>query len=342
MGLCRVCRKESLRVSNFLGVCLDCIKGRFDDCREQILKAHAVARSEFDLPPIPPKDGKVKCTLCANECAIPEGNRGFCGLRTVKEGKLVHIIGSNGLLSWYKDPLPTNCVADPFCRGHTKVGYHNLAVFIESCSADCLFCQNWHFRTTKRKSFLRAEELASAVTPTTFCICFFGGDPSTQMPFAMKVARMRRDVAICWETNGLMNPKVCETATKISLETGGCIKFDIKAYNPGLYFALCGVSNKKVFENFKIASKYRRDDYPVVVASTLLVPGYVDAEEVYKIAKFIADINPETPYVLLGFFPHFFMRDLQVTSWKEALEAKDAAENAGLRRIRIGNVHLLA
>ncbi|MEJ2366587.1 MAG: PEP/pyruvate-binding domain-containing protein [Deltaproteobacteria bacterium] len=40
----------------------------------------------------------------------------------------------------------TNCVADWVCAGHRQAGYHNLAVFYASCTINCLYCQNWHFR----------------------------------------------------------------------------------------------------------------------------------------------------------------------------------------------------
>jgi len=40
------------------------------------------------------------------------------------------------------------------------------------------------------------------------------------------------------------------------------------------------------------------------------VPGYVDAEEVGLIARFIAEVDPRIPYTLLAFAPHFYMQDL--------------------------------
>jgi len=35
------------------------------------------------------------------------------------------------------------------------------------------------------------------------------------------------------------------------------------------------------------------------------VPGYVDAEQVGKIARFIAALNPRIPYALFAFAPNF-------------------------------------
>jgi pyruvate formate lyase activating enzyme len=73
-----------------------------------------------------------------------------------------------------------------------------------------------------------------------------------------------------------------------------------------------------------------------------MVPGYVDEEEVGAIARFIAGLDPTIPYSLLAFHPQFKMSDLPVTSCQQAERCKEAAEGAGLKRVRIGNVHLLS
>ncbi|GAI66259.1 unnamed protein product, partial [marine sediment metagenome] len=84
-----------------------------------------------------------------------------------------------------------------------------------------------------------------------------------------------------------------------------------------------------------------RPEPPFLVASTLLVPGYVDERQVGKIAEFIASLNPDIPYSLLGFYPHFYMKDLPTTSREHAERCYKAALDAGLKRVRIGNLHLL-
>jgi pyruvate formate lyase activating enzyme len=78
-----------------------------------------------------------------------------------------------------------------------------------------------------------------------------------------------------------------------------------------------------------------------VIASTLLVPGYVDVEEVDRIAAFIAAQDPRIPYALLAFAPHYLMSDLPPTSAGHAAAAFEAARDAGLENVRIGNRQLL-
>jgi len=86
----------------------------------------------------------------------------------------------------------------------------------------------------------------------------------------------------------------------------------------------------------------KRPEVPLLVASTLLVPGYIDTEEVFRIASFISGWDPDIPYSLLGFSAQFMMSDLPTTTKVQAGECLEAAREAGLRRVRIGNAHLLA
>ena len=84
-----------------------------------------------------------------------------------------------------------------------------------------------------------------------------------------------------------------------------------------------------------------RPQPPLLIASTLMVPGYVDAQEIQSIAAFIAALNPDIPYRLLAFHPDYRMTDLPTTSREQARACLAAARQAGLRRVQVGNRHLL-
>ncbi len=347
---CRLCGRTSPLISATLELCLECIRTRPAEALRIADSVHAGTHLAFDLPVSPPRTaGGARCPLCAQECRIGEAEKGYCGLRTVRDGRLVNLAGTprRGILQWYRDPLPTNCVADWVCAGRRQSGCHNLAVFYASCTLDCLFCQNWHFRAASPSLSrgVTARELADAANSETFCVCFFGGDPASQMPHALAAARhlANQGVAVCWETAGTSNPNMLDLAVQFSLESGGCIKFDLKTYDEVLHTVLTGGSNRRSLENFARAASRasERPDPPLVIASTLLVPGYVDAAEVARIARFIAGLNPGIPYSLLAFAPHFHMADQPRTSARHAEEAQSAARSAGLRNVHIGNRHLL-
>jgi pyruvate formate lyase activating enzyme len=99
-----------------------------------------------------------------------------------------------------------------------------------------------------------------------------------------------------------------------------------------------------VLENFEYIGKnyfHQRPDLPVLTATTLLVPGYVDEIEVEQIASFIASIDENIPYSLLGFYPHHEFTDLPLTSSKHAENCFNAAKKH-LKNVNIGNKHLLS
>ena len=326
MAQCQHCGNKSPFISKAVGYCVNCIRSHFDEIRPVIDKAHRKSREAYGLPPTVPQDQNgVLCTFCVNQCRIGLGQRGFCGLRENREGRLVHLAGTKGkgLVDWYHDPLPTNCVADWICPAGTEtgypdysysqgpeVGYTNLAVFYEACTFNCLFCQNYHFKRISPTSHKKnAGQLAEAVDDRTACICYFGGDPTPQLPHAIAASReaLKRNegriLRICWETNGSMNRNLLRQMLNLSMQSGGCIKFDLKAFDENLHLALCGVSNRQTLENFQWLGQFthERPDPPLLVASTLLVPGYIDEEEVGKIARFIASVDPAIPYSLLAF-----------------------------------------
>ncbi|MBN2026587.1 MAG: radical SAM protein [Actinobacteria bacterium] len=350
---CVSCGNSSPAISRALALCYTCIRAGGEMVEGRIEEAHAQARLPFGLPALPPRTaGGRTCRMCGNECVLGEGERGFCGLRLVEGGKLRHLSGTahSGIVEFYYDPLPTNCVADWVCPGSHDRGRKNLAVFLGACSFDCLFCQNSQFRmlTACLAPVVTSRQLAEAVEESTGCVCYFGGDPTPQMPFALRASelalqRRKGKVRICWETNGSMHPGLLRRALELSLKSDGCVKFDLKAFDPTLHRALCGVSNARTLENFAYAASRipERPDPPPLIASTLLVPGYVEAGEVGRIASFIAELDKDIPYSLLAFHPQHAMVDMPVTSRRQAEECLAAALAEGLTRVHIGNLHLL-
>jgi pyruvate formate lyase activating enzyme len=301
--------------------------------------------------------------LCANRCRIGAGQWGYCGLRKNDGGRITGVDATKGKLSWYTDPLPTNCVGDWVCPGGTgsgypryayrkgpEHGYRNLAVFTHACTFHCLFCQNWHFRRlTFDDDYRSAEDLAAAVSEKVACICYFGGDPSPQLPFLVKASRKAAGIhrnqilRICWETNGSMTETVLEDMADTAMKSGGCIKFDLKAWDETLHVALTGAGNRQTITNFERLAKRIcfRPEPPFLIAATLMVPGYVGDAEVAKIAAFIAGLDPDIPYSLLAFHPQSHMIDLPPTSRNQADACLNVARKTGLKRVRIGNAHLL-
>ena len=145
MGVCRNCGSSSPLISQTLGVCLLCLRAGYGGMIDHLRQVHGESRKPFNLPAVPPRDPEgITCKLCTNSCRIAEGGTGYCGIRSVKGGKIKG--GTrHANVDWYYDPLPTNCVADWVCPAsgpagfptwtdtkHPEHGYVNLAVFYEA------------------------------------------------------------------------------------------------------------------------------------------------------------------------------------------------------------------
>lgn len=364
---CSVCGKRSPLISEAIGVCAECLRSD-PGAADVALERHKRERAQQGLPPEPPRDPKgIPCGLCDLGCRIPEDGLGYCGLVKSEGGVLKHLSGQPryGVLEYYYDPHPTNCVAFWFCPGATGLGYPkyavrpgcergyaNLAVFYGGCNHNCAFCQNWFYRynTLSRSPRVSVEELlAAALNERVTCVCFFGGDPAPQVLHSLYFARellsraRGRVMRVCWESNGHFSPKVLQKVIEVSLVSGGIIKFDMKAWSPNIYKALTGVEVGSLYGNAAAVAKAmeKRPAVPLFTASTLLVPGYVDAEEVAAISRFLASLSPEIPYSLLAFHPNHRMLDLPPTSRRHAEEALKAAKSEGLLNVRVGNPWLL-
>ncbi|MCD6592406.1 MAG: radical SAM protein [Thaumarchaeota archaeon] len=364
---CKICGRRSKLISESIGVCVDCLRSRPDEALTYAEESHRRSRMRFNLPPQPPKTpGGIRCGLCSADCIIGEGGVGYCGLRRNKGGRLESMVDSeHGLLHYYLDAHVTNCCAAWFCpagtgagypeyaaRNGPEYGYYNLALFFYGCSFDCLFCQNWSHKRLGEGGRVSASELVKYTLADSriTCWCWFGGSPEPQLPFAINASKRileekpeNRIMRICFEWNGCGDKSLVKKAGELAYISGGNIKFDLKAYTPSVHKALTGRDNKRTFENFELVYREfyeRRRGLPVLNATTLLVPHYVDEYEVSRIAEFIASLDPEIPYSLLIFHPDYLMSDVTITPRSQVERCYQAAKKY-LKNVHIGNIALL-
>ncbi len=362
---CKICRRE-VPVAKILPVCVECLRAEKPEAEELIRQAHQW-RKTIELPIFPPKnpDG-VKCTVCANNCSIPEGEQGYCGLRSNKDGQLESKVSTtHALMHYYLDPHVTNCCASYFCPAGTgagypntayhrgpEYGYANLAVFLYGCGFDCLFCQNASHKQINQGKLVSTNQFLAVIqdNPKISCVCYFGGSPEPQLPFTINAIEKCNDLfkerilRQCLEMNGNGKPSLMRKAGLLAAGTGGIIKFDLKAYSASINRALCGISNQRTLKNFTMLADtlpFENRSYPPLIATTLLVPHYIDEFEVAQIAKFIKELNqPSIEYSLLIFHPQHLMRDLPVTPLAQAQRCYDAAKEH-LDKVHVGNLGLL-
>jgi pyruvate formate lyase activating enzyme len=376
MGICKFCGRKDKLVSEVLQVCRECIINKdWNLIKPHILSVHNKVRQLEGLPEKPPKaesDIKLKCNFCINECVLSENDISYCGLRNInknKNGELPLPSKLKGYIHGYIDNNPTNCCNSWFCPAGTSSGYpeysdydgpeygtYSYAAFFYGCTFSCLFCQNSSHKRFQKRYLFDSEILANQIVKNekNTCLCYFGGTPESQLPFSINLAELilekiekkdkKRKFRICWEWNGSGRQDLVEKCMEIAIKTGGNIKFDLKSFHEKLNLALCGVSNTRTLENFTfLAENYfgtRGKEMPEMSGCTLMVPGYVNHEEVELIARFISEINPEIPYSLLVFHGDYQMKDLPITPRKQALKCLEIAKKY-LKHVNLGNKFLL-
>lgn len=376
MGTCKFCGKKDDFISSVLQVCRKCILNEnWEKIKDHVNNVHKNVRELVNLPGIPARRQSPKiafsCNFCINECKLDPGDTSYCGLRTLDtQGKplLPFPTRKHAYMHGYLDPNPTNCCNAWFCPAGTNKGYpdystidgpeygtYSYAAFFYGCSMNCLFCQNASHKIISQDKLFSAEDIAVQIVANekTTCLCYFGGTPEPQLSFSINLANKILDkinksnpsriFRICWEWNGTGNPALVEECMKIASKTGGNIKFDLKSFHEKLNIALCGVTNGRTLQNFKLlAENYfgKRKNVPEMAGCTLLVPGYINQEEVEKIARFIASINDEIPYSLLVFHPDYQMKDLPITPRKQAEGCLSVAKKY-LKNVNLGNQFLL-
>ncbi len=118
---------------------------------------------------------------------------------------------------------------------------------------------------------------------------FLGGEPTIN-PFLEDLLKFCRELNLytcLGHTNGSKVVDVNEA------------NISIKAYTEEKHIECTGVSNKTILENFIRAY----DKGIKLKANTVFIPDFIDYEEIEKIAKFIASIDNEIPYHIIGYIP---------------------------------------
>lgn len=90
-------------------------------------------------------------------------------------------------------------------------------------------------------------------------------------------------------TNGLSLPDFSHTD---KIEVG------IKAITDSLHIDYTGISNTKILKNYEKIYETGKD----ILVESVLIPGYIEADEIERVAKFMAGVDENTPFVILPYF----------------------------------------
>ncbi len=255
------------------------------------------------------------CGVCFRHCEIPEGQTGFCGVRTARNGR-VEALNYGRLTSLALDPIEKKPLARFF------PGSLILSAGSFGCNLRCPFCQNHEISWgALAGEFARTAETFSPeelvrIARQTRCrgnigIAFTYNEPLVGYEFVRDTAKLAKAEGLktVMVTNGTAElPVLEELAPHID-----AMNIDLKGFTEAYYRDVLHGSRDQVLAFIEEAVKSCH-----VELTTLIVPGENDGEEeMRELARWVSALrNPDgeqVPLHVTRFFPRFRMTDRRPT-----------------------------
>ncbi|MEN4005851.1 MAG: radical SAM protein [Methanobacteriaceae archaeon] len=240
------------------------------------------------------------------------------------------------------------------CRARIpEIAYTSLASVLKSysvtllgCSFKCIYCNayrisqypdsGWIYRGYERPDDLVQEALEAFETLLARKIdikklSFTGGESSIHTPYIEEVVSIMKEkmpeLEVGLATNGFSTFKTMKRLAKIS----SYINFEIKAFDYEIHHAITGAPAKPVLKNAEWLA--RKHPEKIRVFRTVVIPGINDSQ-ISKIAQFILEIDPDLPYRLVGYRPHFILYYHHLAPSRSFMqELVESCKKLGLKRV---------
>jgi pyruvate-formate lyase-activating enzyme len=177
--------------------------------------------------------------------------------------------------------------------------------------------------------------------PARNLIAFTGGDLACRAEFyaqaTKRIKRACRDkMWVLLETNGYgLTPRNLDTLASAGLDS---FWLDIKAYKGETYRKLCGTRNEHILE----APARILDRGFVLEVLSLYIPGWVETDQLVRIAELLREVDARIPFTILAFFPEYKLGKNRPPTLTEMLRAYSAVREIGLKRVKLGNCGVFA
>ncbi|MBR0517827.1 MAG: AmmeMemoRadiSam system radical SAM enzyme [Firmicutes bacterium] len=278
------------------------------------------------------------CSVCFRHCKIEEGQIGFCGGRTAKDGQTA-AYNYGRITSLALDPIEKK----PLSRFHP--GSRILSAGSFGCNLRCPFCQNYEIswsrqamRYAEKAETLSPEELADLAEQLkargNIGIAFTYNEPLIGYEFVRDTAKLAHERGL---KNVLVTNGTAELAVLEELKPYvDAMNVDLKGFTDRYYGEVLGGDRKMVMDFIEAAAGFCH-----VELTTLIVPGENDSEEeMRELSAWVSRLrNPDgesIPLHVSRFFPRFHMQDRGATEVKTVYRLAEVARE-NLEYVYTGN-----
>ncbi len=278
------------------------------------------------------KEGIVQCQLCPWYCVIKEKERGKCGVRENREGKLYSLV--------YARPCAVN--VDPIEKKplyHFLPGSMSYSVGTVGCNLFCHQCQNYTTSKAKPEDVLSMkmepnQVVDNAIKSKCQSISYTYNEPTIQYENVYDTAKIAKKEKIknVMVTNGYINEKPLKELYKYI----DAANVDLKGFSEKFYKEVCGVRLEPVLNSLKLIKKMNL----WLEITNLVIPGYNDNMKIIKeMCKWIKkNLSTNVPLHFSRFYPCYEMIDTPITPIETLKKAYETARNEGIKFVYIGNV----
>ena len=242
--------------------------------------------------------------LCLrHRCVIKPGHDGVCRVRFNEAGTLKVPFGYVAGVAC--DPIEKK----PFF--HVKSGCDALTFGMLGCDYHCGYCQNWVTSQMLRDvDAVAPPKLTNPAQLADLAVQYHAGvvassynEPLITSEWAVAVFKeaRQRGLPCVYISNGNATPQVLDYLRPHV----DAYKVDLKTFNPKHYRQLGGVM-EHVIETIRMLKQ--RGFWVEIV--TLVVPGFSDdADDLKRMADFLASVDPLMPWHMTAFHPDYKMTD---------------------------------
>ena len=279
----------------------------------------------------PMADGSVQCELCPRGCQVPDGMRGYCGVRENRGGKYYTLV--------YGRPSASNL--DPIEKKpffHVYPGTKAFSIATVGCNLHCKFCQNFDISQAPPEdlppTYYSPDDIAEmAVQRKAKTLAFTYNEPTIFYEYMHDCAQAakKRNMESIIISNGFIRDAPQRTLFPLVK----AIKIDLKAFNQSFYSDICNGILQPVLDTLKRLSG-SGVWYEIV---NLMIPTLNDnQQDLQRMSAWIVkELGPDVPIHFTRYTPLYRLRNLPPTPTETLLRARETALKEGCHFVYCGN-----
>lgn len=280
----------------------------------------------------PDEETIVKCLLCANGCAISNGQRGRCRTRLNVNGELRSLVYGRPI-SIHIDPIEKKPLY------HYLPGAAAFSLATAGCPLTCKFCQNWEISQSSPEdhpvSYTQpAKIVAEAHTRKAPVIAFTYNEPTVFMEYLTDISReaKKQGIRCVMISCGFMNEKPLAEMCNVL----DAIKIDLKGFSEDFYRTACGAKLQPVLKSIQ---QIARSNVHLEIVN-LVVPTLNDSDKMMRglINWILGEVGPDVPVHFSRFHPDYQLQNLPPTPVATLERARSMALAQGMHYPYVGNV----